>query len=486
MLGLATGFGGSPLRPFKTLVARIAWIALLASVGAASAALPPPLQQVLEHQGLPAEAVSFYVHEPGAGEPPLEHAADVPRQPASTIKLLTAFAALDRLGPVYAWPTEIYLRGPLGNGRLEGDLVIKGYGDPWLVEERVWLLLRALRERGLREIRGGLVIDDSHFQSPPEDPAAFDDQPERVYNVIPRATLLNFQAVRFLFLPNAEARRVDIVARPALPGLRIENLLYLADGPCEPGHRQPAMTQTSDGRGPIVGFDGDYAAACGETELNRVVLRGNAYVGALFRGLWHELGGSINGEARSGRVEAGDRLFYRQQSPPLAEVLLGVNKHSNNAMARMLLLTLGAEDGGAPGTVEKGRAAVLKVLAAHGVPSAGLVIDNGSGLSRSARVSARQLGRALEAAYTHPYGAEFVASLALAGQDGTARRLNRDGGLVAHLKTGSLDEVRAIAGYVQAKSGKRYAVVVLHNQKDLNPDAARALQAALLRWVHAH
>lgn len=155
-------------------------------------------------------------------------------------------------------------------------------------------------------------------------------------------------------------------------------------------------------------------------------------------------------------------------------------------MTRQVVLTLGAELLGPPGTPEKGRRAIELWLEANGLQWPEFVLDNGSGLSREGRVSARHLGELLVRVYHGPTMPEFMASLAIVGIDGTARKRLKGEDLMgrAHLKTGTLSGVRAIAGYVLARSGKRYAVVVLHNEPDLNKDIGNEIQDALLRWVY--
>ena len=146
--------------------------------------------------------------------------------------LLTTYAALERLGPAYRWPTEAYAAGELAHGVLAGDLVLKGYGDPKLTLENFWLLLRDLRARGLREVRGDLVLDRSFFSPDAASASGIDDKPMRPYNTAPDALLLNFKSVRVQFLPDPGARVVRIVAEPDLPQVRIVNDLALDQARC--------------------------------------------------------------------------------------------------------------------------------------------------------------------------------------------------------------------------------------------------------------
>ena len=203
-----------------------------AFMGAARAALPPPVAQALAAAGIPESSVGLYVHEVGADRPLIAHGAERALNPASTMKLVTTYAALELLGPAYAWNTEVYAAGPVQNEVLAGDLIIKGYGDPKLTLENFWLLLRGVKARGVRELRGDLVLDRTYFAAEEFDPARFDDQPLRPYNTGPDALLVNFKALTVQFVPDAETRTVRLIAEPAMPALQVVNNLALSDAPC--------------------------------------------------------------------------------------------------------------------------------------------------------------------------------------------------------------------------------------------------------------
>src|SRR6185503_3849651 len=208
--------------------------ALVASLPALAqqTSLPAPVAKALAQAKIPEEAAAFYVHETGAERPLIAIGAERPMNPASTIKVLTTYAALEMLGPAYAWSTEAYAVGTLSQNVLAGDLVLKGYGDPKLTLENFWLLVRDLRGRGLREIRGDLVLDRSYFAAADFDPARFDEQPTRPYNTAPDALLVNYKAIRLQFVPDAEARTVRIIVEPALAQVQIVNQLTLDNTPC--------------------------------------------------------------------------------------------------------------------------------------------------------------------------------------------------------------------------------------------------------------
>jgi D-alanyl-D-alanine carboxypeptidase/D-alanyl-D-alanine-endopeptidase (penicillin-binding protein 4) len=441
--------------------------------------LPQSIARIMKRHGLGVAGMSVYAQVVGSSRPLLSVAADEPRNPASVLKLVTTLAALEELGPAFEWKTEVYADSPPREGRLDGNLYLKGYGDPYLVIEQFWRLVRGLRLSGLEQVAGDLVIDQTYFADEPGDPAEFDGQPLRAYNVLPRALLLNFQAVQIRVLP--ALKRVRVIADPPVA---IDNHLKLIGGPCRAGAHRWSM-QVRNGKQTRLVFNGSYAADCGETELYRVLSETGPYIHGVFQALWQEQGGRFNGGWREGATPETATRLYTFRSPPLAEVVRLINKFSNNVMARELLLTLGAERLGAPGTSENGARVVRDWLVRRGLEFPELVLDNGAGLSRTARISARSLGRLLMAAYRGPYMPEFMSALPVSGQDGTLA--HRFGGELAgrlHLKTGSLNGVRSVAGYVLDAAGRWVAVVCLYNDPRANSAAAEATQQALLEWIY--
>jgi D-alanyl-D-alanine carboxypeptidase/D-alanyl-D-alanine-endopeptidase (penicillin-binding protein 4) len=468
------------------LVLGLGWLVLAPEARTAPDELPLSVTQVLKHHGFPERGVSLYVHEIGQDEPVLSVAASRPRQPASVIKLLTTLAALEELSPAWRWKTEAYVTQPVHDGRLAGDLYIKGYGDPYLVIEHFWRFLRALRAEGLETIEGDLVLDQSQFAREAGEAGDFDNQPLRAYNVLPHALLVNFQAVNFRFIPQPAEKRVQIIADPLPANVEIENRVVLADGACRGWTRRLDMKVRHEKDRTRVMFSGTYDAACGSNELFRVVSEPAPYILGLFRALWAELGGRLKGDVREGVVPSGASLLHTAWSPPLADIIRSINKYSNNVMTRQLLLTLGTERGGAPGTTDKGTEAVREWLKRKNLVFPELVLENGAGLSREETISARHLGQVLLAGWQSPYMPEFVSSLPLAAMDGTLRRRFNGAALEGqmHLKTGLLRDVRSVAGYVRDRAGRRMAVVCLHNHTRADSAAGEAVQEALLQWVY--
>ena len=450
----------------------------------ATTTLPPRVRNVLDLRRVPDSTLSVYVASLDSGETVLTWNEEQPRNPASVAKLVTTLVALDTLGPAYRWKTEAYVLGDVKGEELDGDLLLKGYGDPFLVTERVWQMLHKLRESGIRTIDGDLLIDDSFFSVGDYDPAAFDHEPLRAYNVAPNALLTNFKVVRYYFEPDLQASAVRVRMDPPLENLRIVNKLSIADGACRGYQRGISITPNAVFNRVV--FSGKFPSGCKSYAMDRSVLDHNSYTYGLFKAVWQESGGEIKGGWRPALAPQHGEPFLVFESLPLEEVISKVNKHSNNVMARQLLYTLSAERLGAPGTEQGGRQVILQWLEEHNLADQTLQLDNGAGLSRDARMTAKQLGQMLRFAYSKPYMPEYVSSLALSGLDGTLERRFRDGTLTgkAHIKTGSLDDVNAIAGYFQSRSGERFVIVALQNYRDIHRGPGEEVQEALLRWLN--
>lgn len=450
--------------------------------------LPGPVRAVVDEAGLPHESVGLFIQDVSDDSPLIEFNADSAKNPASVMKLVTTAAALQMLGPNYRWKTAAYAGGPLNGDRLEGDLILKGFGDPLLDTESFWTFLRHLRERGLRHVSGDLVIDDSFFKLEPNDRGAFDGRPYRVYNVQPAALLVNFQVYRFGMRPDGVRGEVVVSTDPPSATVMIQNQLKLTNGRCR-GRKYQVRMQVEEGNPhDTVRFSGNYPMRCGAHSMLRTVSSQKTYVYGVFKALWSNLGGEIAGGVRTDTVPESARRLFRFRSRPLAEVIRPMNKFSNNVMSRNLLLTLGAERYGEPGTVEKGRAAVVEWLQRAGIDDGSLLLDNGSGLSRDARVSSRLLGEILLAAHRSPYMPEFVASLPLSAMEGTMKDRFRDDPLKGrmHMKTGLIDHVRSMGGYMLTRNGRTMAIVLLQNHANVHRRIGTQVQDALLEWVFEH
>jgi D-alanyl-D-alanine carboxypeptidase/D-alanyl-D-alanine-endopeptidase (penicillin-binding protein 4) len=454
----------------------------------ANDAPPPEVAAALRTAGIPLSAVAIQVQAVQNGDahaPRLAINADRALNPASTMKLVTSFAALELLGPTFTWKTQAYISGTLNGDTLDGDLILKGGGDPKLTIEHFWLLARGLRARGLRHIRGNLVLDRGYFENGAHDPSRFDAEPLRPYNVGPDALLLNFKSVIFTFVPNIERGTAQVIVEPRPAQLDLAQSVRLADGPCNDWRARLKAEFQNTAASARVAFSGLYPASCGEKTWPVALLAHPNYIEGVFREVWEGLGGTLSGAWRDGVTPIGARLMHSQESPSLSEVVRDINKYSNNVMARQMFLTLSAETLKQPGSNERSAQTIKSWLAQRGLDVPELVLENGSGLSRIERISAAGMARVLDAAFASAVMPELMASLPLVAQDGTMRRRLKTDGISgqAHIKTGSLSDVRSIAGYVLDRTGRRNVVVFIINHP--NAFAGQAAQDALLRWIHA-
>lgn len=484
--------------PTRTLLLCAAVWACASTQAIAQPPLPPEVQAALTRAQVPSDALAVLVVDAdGKTAPRLSHRVDVPMNPASVMKLVTTYAALDLLGPAFVWRTPVWLDGPVEGGVLKGNLVIQGQGDPKLVLERLWLLLRRVQGLGVQRIAGNIVVDRRAFVVPPADPGDFDGEPLRPYNAAPDALLLNFKAVVMTFTPDANGTVARVQVDPPLAGVQLPTQVPLSKSDACNDYRATLKADFSDPK--RIRFAGSYPASCGEKVWPVAYADPASYNARAIEGLWRSMGGRLDGNVVNGVTPTAAPSF-ELTSPTLMEVIRDINKFSNNVMAQQLFLTLGlptsdlgngnAASPQASSTVatqDSARAALRqwwqRRISASDVPS----IDNGSGLSRQTRISAQQLGHLLQVAYASPNMPELMSSLPIAGVDGTLKRSKASSGS-AHLKTGSLREVTALAGYVHGTSGKRYVLVAIVNHP--NASAVRPALDALIDWTvmdnHGH
>jgi D-alanyl-D-alanine carboxypeptidase/D-alanyl-D-alanine-endopeptidase (penicillin-binding protein 4) len=444
--------------------------------------LPPDVEAQLARAKVPREALAAIVVEatPGVNTTPLlTLRANAAVNPASVMKLVTTYAALELLGPAYTWATPVFIDGTIEAGVLKGNLVIQGRGDPKLVVERLWLLLRRVQGLGIQTITGDILLDRSAFAPSAQHPADFDGEPLRPYNATPDALLVNFKSVVMTFTPNLSAGLASVSVEPPLANLQRPASVPLLPGADCGDYRAALKADFSD---PFrLSFKGGLPASCGEKVWAVAYADPASYAERAVLGMWQELGGKLGGRVRDGRAPTGLRPTFEVTSPPLGDVITDINKFSNNVMAQQLFLTLGLQATGTA-SVEASREVVRSWWRERFGDADVPTLDNGSGLSRQERITPQGLARMLQTAFASGAMPELMSSLPIAGVDGTLRRQkSRVSQGWAHLKTGTLRDSTALAGFVHTPSGRRLVVVAIVNHP--NAPAARPALDALVDWA---
>jgi D-alanyl-D-alanine carboxypeptidase/D-alanyl-D-alanine-endopeptidase (penicillin-binding protein 4) len=448
----------------------------------AASQLPPEVRQALKAARLPTQAMTVVVASVGPkGQPLLSIGAQRSLNPASVMKLVTTYAALDLLGPEHRWQTGFYSTAPVKDGVLQGDLYVRGGGDPKWVVERIQSDFAALQNQGVRAIAGDLVLDHSGFDVPVMAPGDFDGEHLRPYNVTPDALLVNFKSVLMHFTPDPETGVARVRSEPPLMGLQVDAEVPLTTGSCV-DWRLRLQADFSDPN--AIRLLGTYAEACGTTVWPVAYQEPTSFAARALEGLWRQGGGALNGRVRNGTTPVAARLLLSADSLPLRDIMADVNQFSNNVMAQQVFLSLTAPP--AVAQFERSREVLARWWTrTFGLDVAAPVVDNGSGLSRQERISPQALLHLLRHAAQHPEALAFQQSLAVAGVNGTTRRLAQRPNSLANgrawIKTGTLRDVAGIAGYVDTRSGQRLVVIAFIHHERANQ--GRAALDAVLEWA---
>jgi len=464
--------GESVIKVFVVIV----WLAV-----SLYASLPMGIERAIIGAGVPLKDVSLYIKEAGrGGEVVASLNADTVRTPASVIKVLSTYAAVLSLGFDYRWPTQFYRHGVVKRGTLYGDLIVKGFGDPTLSAEDLPSIVASLKRKGIHTINGNIVIDRSYFQVGTENSSHFDENPYSPYNAMPDALMFNERVSTICVTPN----RNSVTKKYPDESYRLHNDLVRVNKPCKGRYSWPRIKIDESKAVPEVWVKGKISKRCGKREICRVVTKPYKAFYYAFKSALQEGGIDFHGDLKLRRVPKDAHILFTHYSQPLEKIVAKTAKKSNNLYARHLLLYLGAKRFGAPATLQKGRRAVMQILQSHGALKAHqLKIDNGSGLSRTARLTTFVLADMLDDAYAR-YGKRWMRTLSIAGVDGTIRKRFR-GTKVSHrawMKTGTLKRVKNIAGYVKSKEGEIYTVVILVNTKRGRWRASK-LQNEILKWL---
>ncbi|MBS7808990.1 D-alanyl-D-alanine carboxypeptidase/D-alanyl-D-alanine-endopeptidase [Variovorax sp. PCZ-1] len=455
--------------------------------------LPKEVTQALSRAGVPASAISIVVQTVPAQASPtaalepalIKHRAETSVNPASVMKLITTYAALDQLGADFTWKNRVYIDGTLDADVLQGNLIIRGSGDPKLVLERIEELFRQVQAKGVREVRGDILLDRRVFDVPDKNPADFDDEPLRPYNAVPDGMLVNFKALIYNFIPDPVTKKVMLRVDPPIAGVELPTEITASYGNCGDWRSSLQADFSNPDR---VSFSGRYPISCGERVWPVAYVAPRQYAARVIDAMWRKSGGLLSGQVREEALPRTARLLHSEPSLPLSDIIADVNKFSNNVMAQQVFLTLSNQfpSPGRTGSFAASQRNVAAWWKARLPDAAAPTLDNGSGLSRKERSSAAAINSLLQLAASGPQSQVFANSLGLAGVDGTVARMRDRNGTSAaigqaQLKTGTLRDVAAIAGYANASNGQRYSLAAIINHP--NAGAARPALDALVEWV---
>jgi serine-type D-Ala-D-Ala carboxypeptidase/endopeptidase (penicillin-binding protein 4) len=452
--------------------------------------LPPAVASAIKASGLSPRSFGIYAQEVIGERTAMALNEESAYTMASTTKIVTSLAALDLLGPYYRWRTSAFAMGSLVDGKLTGDLLIVGGGNAQLTSAELQAWFARMRRQGLREIDGNIVLDRHAFQLTADDhahtPMQSSGEPRHVW---PDAMTLNEGQLDVVLQP-ARSGRVAVSLSPALSDVGIDNRVTAGAG-C---NAEPRWEQGANAR-PVIVVRGSWSAACGTRSISFVPPPDSGFAARSLASMWAAAGGVLHGHVVSAAMATGispipvgpdgeplQPLSF-DRSKPLTELVRDINKASDNVGARNLMLSLSPGFPTRPATLAGAQKVVGMWLRDQGLEDGDVEVENGSGLSHSERAKPRAMVQLLRKAWRADQAQAFFDSLPIAGVDGTLK--NRLGGSAtrgqAYLKTGTLNDTRALAGYVHGASGKMYAVAFIVNAED--PALGRPALDAMVEWL---
>jgi len=480
------------MRRFHSFLCGAVLIATAATAWAAQT-LPAPVARAITASGLPAKSFGLFAQEVVGERTVFALNEESPYTMASTTKIVTSLAALDLLGPYYRWRTSAYALGTLADGKLVGDLLIVGGGDAQLTSAELRDWFARMRAQGLREIDGDIVLDRYAFQLADADhagtPVQSATEPRHVW---PDAMTLD-DGVLTLRVAPARGKRAAVTLLPALADVRIDNRVSMGRG-CEAAAHWEGDVRSHEDQAVVVVL-GSWNAACGARDIAFVPPANSGVAARALPALWSAAGGVLRGRVVSAAITPGvspipvgadgqplkPLSFHR--SKPLPEMVRDINKLSDNVGARNLMLSLSPGFPERPATLAGAQKIVGMWLRDQGLSDGDVQVENGSGLSHTERAKPRALVQLLRKAWRADQALAFFESLPIAGIDGTLKHRMLNGRAMgqAYLKTGSLNDTRALAGYVHGASGTMYAVALMVN--DADPALGRPAMDAMIEWL---
>lgn len=407
--------------------------------------------------------------------------------PASVTKIMTSAAALAKFSPVHTFKTQLYYTGTRRNDRVSGDLIIVGDGDPFLVSEKLWQLAADLKNMGLHEFTGDLVIDQSLFDEEVRDESRRDSarSSHNAYNAPISAFGVNFNTFAVTVAPHTVVGRPALVSMDPYPlrGLIIES--HVRTGKAH-SLRQIDITRSTRGAQDTLIATGSIPVDAPLHKVYRAVGDPLSAAGDYVKSFLQHEGVIVRGKVRSGRKPEGATPLIELESYEMRRIVAGLNTFSNNYIADVLLKRLGAAfpktgtaDAPEQGTYANGLAVLRDFLRQDVGLKGDFVLKNGSGLDTENRISARQvIALLLYMQGRMDLFPDFLASLPAAGWDGTLKKRLKKTDSVEELrglfraKTGTLTEpvtVASLAGYFRHPEHGLTAFCVLENGREGSP-----------------
>jgi D-alanyl-D-alanine carboxypeptidase/D-alanyl-D-alanine-endopeptidase (penicillin-binding protein 4) len=390
---------------------------------------------------------------------------DVALSPASSIKTLTALVALKRLGPDFSFETEVYYDGKISNGVLQGDIFLKGGGDPHMVSERMYLLVTSLKRWGIQKITGSIIVDASTFDDIHMDENRIPTETDRAYNAPVSGLSFNYNTTTVYFRPaEKEGQEPSVFVDPDTGYIKIVNKAKTSGR----GSKYTLVaSRIKENDGDRILIQGHIPLGYPEQRSFFNITKPALYAGKAFRYFMEKEAISVgHAEILSKNISPTAKKLFGFKSLPLRDVVGLMNKYSNNFIAETLVKTLGREFKSAPGTMEKGLEVIREEATRIGINYGAFKLVSGSGLTRQNFLSAHQFVQLLNSAYLDfDVLPEFLSSLPIAGKDGTLSKRMKGTAAYAKLraKTGTIDGVSSLVGIVQSKGGEMLAFAVLLN-----------------------
>ncbi len=402
--------------------------------------------------------------------------------PASNSKVVTASAALKLLGPEYVYSTELY--GKIDGRSIAGVLYIKGHGDPSLTSADLWEMVAELKAKGIRRIRAGIIVDDSYFDEN-NLPYAFDQQPgeDNKFRAPVGAVSLNHNALSVMIAPGPAAMsKAKVTMNPPEYAELVNDTLTSASGAYTPG-----ISATSFEERTKIRVWGQIPLGTHIAKYYRRIDNPSLFTGYGLKGVLQDAGITVGGDVSTGKIPPGTPLLAKNISRPLSSILWHTGKMSNNFVTESILKTIGANASSGPATWENATSAVAGLLETWGIPKGSYTYKNGSGLFNANRFSTSQFCKVLRFAYLDPaIRPEFLSQLATGGVDGTiaSRFRGPEAKRYVRAKTGTLESVSALTGYVMDKRGEHPVVFsILVNKASGYISGARKYQEDIVTAI---